>query len=118
MAGKSCLYSISRFMAPQAGPTVAPDGSPSGAELDRYSKAQGASQNATAARDQVEEQDDQSDHEQNVNQAARNMKAEPQQPQDQKNHENCPKHIFSVALRAPWESKFISGRPQAIAIDC
>jgi len=41
--------------------------------------------------------DDQNDHcrdQQNMNQAAGNMKAETQQPEDHENRENCPKHFF------------------------
>jgi hypothetical protein len=72
---------------------------------DKHTLPEGHSalQSATASGDQVDDQNDQRDHQQKVNQAAGYVKAEAQNPQDQKDDENCPEHIqhtFS-ALRAP-----------------
>jgi hypothetical protein len=58
-----------------------------------------ASPAAPAAGDQVEDQNDQRYNQQKVNQAAGYMEAETQQPQNQENYENCPKH--GCALSAP-----------------
>jgi hypothetical protein len=46
----------------------------------------------SAACDQVDDQYDHSQHQQNVDKATGNVKAEAQKPQDQQNRENCPKH--------------------------
>jgi hypothetical protein len=48
---------------------------------------------------QVEDQDDDRNDDQNVDQAAADMEGEAEEPQNQKNDKNCPKHIFSFA---PW----------------
>jgi hypothetical protein len=45
------------------------------------------------AADQVDDQDDESNHQQYVNQTAGDVEAETKQPQNQKNHKNCPKHV-------------------------
>ena len=76
-----------------------------------------ASQSAPSSGDQIEDQNDHSDHQQKVNQTAGDMKAESQQPQDHENHKDCPKHTFSFASRAPRESNSIPRRPQAFAFD-
>lgn len=67
-------------------------------ELAALPWARATSLSAAAAGDQVDNQDDQSDHQQNVNQAACNVKAESQQPQDHENHEDCPEHTFLLRL--------------------
>jgi len=58
-----------------------------------------ASHYASAFGNQVEDQDHHSHNQQKVDQAAADMKAESQKPHNQKNHENCPKHIC-LSLRA------------------
>jgi hypothetical protein len=65
----------------------------------------------TASSDQVEDQNNQRYYQQNMNEAAGNVKAESQEPQNQKNYKNRPKHKSSfVALRA-HESFFLSQAP-------
>jgi hypothetical protein len=66
------------------------------------SKMQGSARlkSAPASGEQVEEENHHSDHEQKVNESARHMKGEPQEPQNQKNHKQCPKHTFSFVPRA------------------
>ena len=54
-----------------------------GAAPANTAEAQAASQSAAASGDQVEDQDDQRDHQQNVDQAAGDVKAESQKPQNQ-----------------------------------
>jgi hypothetical protein len=61
--------------------------------------AQLISQNTTASGHQVEDQDDQRNHQQNVNQTTGNVEAEAQKPQNQNDDKNCPKHTFSFASR-------------------
>ncbi len=45
---------------------------------------------------QVDDENDDCYDKQNMNQAAGNMKAEAQQPEDHEDRENCPKHFFST----------------------
>jgi hypothetical protein len=47
---------------------------------------------SSAAADQVEDENDDRYHQQNVNEAAADVKAEAQQPEDEKNDDDCPKH--------------------------
>jgi hypothetical protein len=49
---------------------------------------------------QVDDENDYCYDEQNMNQAAGNMKAEAQQPENHEDGENCPKHFF-FTLSAP-----------------
>src|SRR5258706_6510248 len=44
---------------------------------------------------QVDDENDQSYHQQQMDQASRYMQAEPKQPQNQKHHEDRPKHMQS-----------------------
>lgn len=53
-------------------------------------EAQLGSQSPTASGNEVDDQDDQRNHKQKVNQAAGDVKAKAQKPQNQKNDENCP----------------------------
>jgi hypothetical protein len=62
-------------------------------EFANTPNAQLASQNTTTSSDQVEDQDDQREHQKEMNQAASDVKAEAQKPQNQNDHKNCPKHI-------------------------
>jgi hypothetical protein len=64
-----------------------------------YPKATNASQNAAASGDKVDDQDDQSDHQQKVNHTSGDMQAETKQPQNQNDDKNCPKHISSSSER-------------------
>jgi hypothetical protein len=50
------------------------------------------SESSAASGDEVEDQDNQGDDQQQVNQGAGDMKAEAQQPKNQNDYENCPKH--------------------------
>jgi hypothetical protein len=50
------------------------------------------------AAEQINHQYDQRNYQQQVNQAARDMEAKTQQPQNQKHNENCPKHIDLLFL--------------------
>jgi hypothetical protein len=62
-----------------------------------------------APADQVDDQDDHGDDEKKVNQAAGDVEAETQEPQDQNDYKNCPEHrILFSALSAP--SRFGSGK--------
>jgi hypothetical protein len=75
-------------------------------------EAQAASQNSTAPGHQVEDQDDQRNHQQNVNQTTGNVEAESQKPQNQNDDKNCPEHIHSFpALRAPETSNPARAQP-------
>src|SRR5437868_2541379 len=47
---------------------------------------------------QVHNDHHQSDHQEDVDQAACKMQAEAQQPQDQQNGNDCPKHVCSPSL--------------------
>jgi hypothetical protein len=47
---------------------------------------------------QVDDQHYERNHQQQVNQAAGDMKAKAKQPQNQKHYENCPKHDRSPSL--------------------
>jgi hypothetical protein len=77
-----------------------------------------ASEYTPASGQQVEDQDDHRQYQKKVNQAAGNMEAEAQEPENQKNHKDCPKHSYSfAALRAHENCKALR-RPQALAIDC
>jgi hypothetical protein len=46
----------------------------------------------SAACDQVDDQHDNSQYQQQMDEAASNVEAEAQKPQDQQNRKNCPKH--------------------------
>ncbi len=48
-----------------------------------------------APRCQIEDQHDQRYHEQQMNQATRNVKTEPEQPEDQKDCKDCPEQFIS-----------------------
>jgi len=52
----------------------------------------------TPACDQIHDQDDQRDHQHEVNQAADVEDGEAEQPQNQKNYKDSPKHMFSFEL--------------------
>jgi hypothetical protein len=52
----------------------------------------------TPACDQIHDQDDQRDHQNEVNQAADMKNGEAEQPQNQKNYKDSPKHMFSFEL--------------------
>ncbi len=61
-----------------------------------------ASEVAPSSGQQVEDQDNHRYHQQEVNQAAGNMKAEAQEPQNQNDDKNCPEHRYPFpAWRAP-----------------
>ena len=46
---------------------------------------------------QVEDQHDDGDNDENVDERAPDMKGESQQPQNHKNNDDCPKHLFVLA---------------------
>lgn len=70
--------------------------------VDRTPETFEVSENAPSSGHQVEDQDRERNHEQQVNQAARDVEAEAQEPQKQNEYENCPKHIhLASALPAP-----------------
>jgi hypothetical protein len=46
----------------------------------------------SSARDQVHDQQDHPDDEQNVDEAATNVKREAEQPEDEHDYEDCPEH--------------------------
>jgi hypothetical protein len=50
---------------------------------------------------EVDDQNHQPHDQEQVNQAAANMQAEPQEPQDQQNNQNCPKHgkLLSIIMK-------------------
>jgi len=76
----------------------------SAAGNDRYPpEARAALSGDSATGDQIEDQDDECDNEQQMNQATGYVKAETQNPQKKKNHENCPKHMLATfpVLRTP-----------------
>jgi len=43
--------------------------------------------------EQVDDENHQGHDEQQMDQASSNMQAEPQEPQNQKHHEDCPEHV-------------------------
>jgi hypothetical protein len=49
---------------------------------------------ASAPGDQVDNQNDQRHYQQNMNQAAGDVQAKAQKPQNHKNYEYCPKHLY------------------------
>jgi hypothetical protein len=55
----------------------------------------------STARDQVVDQHDYRDYDQNVNQAATDVERESQEPQNEKNYKDRPKHDCSFAICAP-----------------
>jgi hypothetical protein len=48
--------------------------------------------NSSTASEQVEDQDDDGYHQQNVDKAAADVQAEAQNPEDEKDDDDCPKH--------------------------
>jgi hypothetical protein len=50
--------------------------------------------NGSSSRDQVDDQNNERNHEQDMDQSTRDVKAEAQNPKHQNDHENCPKHNF------------------------
>jgi hypothetical protein len=50
------------------------------------------------ARYEVDDENNQRDHKQQMNQATRNMQAKSQQPEDYENHDNRPKHSYLPLL--------------------
>jgi len=65
-----------------------------------------ASQGAPASSDQVEDQDDDRHNDEKVDQGAADMESEAEEPQHQKNHEDCPKHIFLFRSRGTPGKQF------------
>lgn len=61
-------------------------------------EAQAASQGAPASAEQVEDQDDQSCNQQQVNQTAGDVETEAQCPQNQNDHKDCPKHNLLLLI--------------------
>jgi hypothetical protein len=59
-----------------------------------------ASENASSASYEVEDEDDQRDHQQKVNETAGDVETEAQCPQNQNYDKDCPEHTFSFASRA------------------
>jgi hypothetical protein len=58
-----------------------------------------ASEISPASGQQVEDQDDHRQYQEQVNEAAGNMEAEAQEPENHKNYEQCPKHILLLLHR-------------------
>jgi hypothetical protein len=54
----------------------------------------------STATEQIEDQHYDSDDQQEVDQASSYVEAEAEKPQNQENHENCPKHLVS-----PWPDR-------------
>jgi hypothetical protein len=71
----------------------------------------------SAPGDQVVDQYDYRDHDQNVDQAATDMEGESQEPQNEENYKDCPKHDCSFAMRAPGISACLPGTRHALTID-
>jgi hypothetical protein len=65
---------------------------------------------AAAAADQVEDQHDNSDHDQDVDKPAANVKREAEQPQNQQNYKDCPEHRFSFESCTSGTDLVDSGR--------
>jgi len=55
------------------------------------------SETAPSSSDQVEDQNDQCYDQEDVNKAASNMKAESQQPQNQKDYKDSPEHRYPLS---------------------
>jgi hypothetical protein len=62
------------------------------------SASKSASLNGTAAAHQIDDQDHQRYHQQQVDQTTSHMKTETQKPQNQDHNENRPKHLISSGL--------------------
>jgi hypothetical protein len=60
-----------------------------------------ALQTAASPSDEVIDQNDDRNHQKNVNQAAGHMKAEAQEPQNNKYYKDGPEHTFSSTPQAP-----------------
>ena len=73
---------------------------------------------AAPPRNQVEDENDDSNHDEDVDEAATDMKGEAQKPQNYENHENCPKHRRTLlGLRAPGtETDFRSARKHSRSV--
>jgi hypothetical protein len=52
----------------------------------------------TASRNQIDDQDDDSDHQKQVDERAADMADETEEPENQENNEDSPEHIFSFEL--------------------
>jgi len=65
---------------------------------------------AAAAGDQVEDEDNDGDDQQNVDQAAGNVKAEAEEPQDDEDDEYGPKHDRLPLIRRAPRSNYCSRR--------
>jgi hypothetical protein len=59
-----------------------------------------ASEYTPASGQQVEDQDDYRQYQEQVNEAAGDMEAEAQEPENHENYEQCPKHILLLLCRA------------------
>jgi len=90
---------------------------PRNAEAVQHSSALLASESTPASGQQVEYQDDQRQNQEKVNHAAGNMETEAQQPQNENNYKDCPKHSRSFAAMRTHENCKTLRRPQALAID-
>lgn len=53
-----------------------------------------------------------------MDQATTDMQTEAQEPQYNKNYEDCPKHIRLFRAAGARELQFLSGGPQAFIIGC
>ena len=73
-------------------------GNSSSAWVRQEFQDQADSSNATSAGDEVDDKDDQPHHEKKVNQAATDVEAESQEPQNQNDDKDCPKHGYTFSL--------------------
>jgi hypothetical protein len=70
-------------------------------------------------RDQVDDQHNQRNNQQNVNQAAGNMEAEAQKPQNEEDDKDCPEHSYSFfTLRTPENRDRSPASKTHLAVDC
>jgi hypothetical protein len=64
-----------------------------------------ASETGSASGYQVEDKNDHRQYQEKVNESAGHMEAETEEPENQKNHKDCPEHNYSLAAPRAHESR-------------
>jgi hypothetical protein len=71
-------------------------------DLDQHRRV--ASESATPSRDEVEDEDDDSEHQQKMNESAGYVEGEAQKPQNQYDDKDCPEHKSPISASPAPES--------------
>jgi hypothetical protein len=86
-------------------------------DLDQHRRV--ASESATPSRDEVEDEDDDSEHQQKMNQTTGYVEGEAQKPQNQYDDKDCPEHKSpNLRIAGARELESRSGACNAVTNGC